>query len=363
MNKLAKRILFVVIAGVILFLILQPKLWPDLYTASAQEPQAGGGPGAGGPPPALPVDGVLATPGPVENRIVVTGSVLANETVELSPEVAGKVTGIFFEEGQRVKEGDLLLTLNDEELKAELQKEKYTKKLREDIESRQRQLLQREAISQEEYDNALTELNTTNAQIQIIEARLDKTRITAPFDGVAGLRQVSPGSFISPSDPITRIYNLNPAKLEFSIPGKYASEIKAGRRINFTVDGITGNFQGTVYAVEPRVDPRTRTLNLRAYAENPEDQLLPGQFARIELVLAEIEDAIMVPTVAVIPELNGHKIFVLKEGVVASLQVEVGMRTESEIEITEGLIPTDTVITTGLLQIRPGMAVQVNLTE
>jgi membrane fusion protein (multidrug efflux system) len=281
--------------------------------------------------------------------------------VVLKSEISGKIEGIYFKEGQRVAKHDLLLTINDDEIYAQLERLKYTQKLNEDIEYRMRQLLEKEAISREEYEIALTTLNTTLSDIKEREARIAKHKIYAPFDGIIGLRQISEGSYISPSDLVANIYNINPIKIEFSIPGKYTSLVDIGDSIKFVVESSSRMFTGIIYAVEPRIDPRTRTLQIRAICKNDEGILFPGQFANIDYVLDVLPNALMVPSESVIPELNSHKVYTFKNGLVNQEEVEIGLRTEDDVHITQGIQPGDTVITTGILQIRQGMPVNITM--
>ena len=350
MNKIVRTVLFILIALIILGLILYPKLKPQSQGPQVVQQQERS---------LLPVEATVIRPRRIENIIKITGAIVANESVALKSEISGKIEKIYFQEDQRVKRGDLLLQINDDEIRAQLERLKFTQKLNEDMEYRQRQLLEREAISREEYDIALTTLNTTQSDIKEREARLAKHRIYAPFDGIIGLRQVSEGSYISPSDLVANLYNINPIKIEFSVPGKYSTMVNKGDTINFTTEATNDEFIGTIYAVEPRIDPRTRTLLIRAICRNDEEILIPGQFANIDYILDVLPDAMMVPSEAVIPELNNHKIFTYSDGLVGQEQVNIGLRTENEVQLTSGVEPCDTVITTGILQIRQGMPVSI----
>ncbi len=241
----------------------------------------------------------------------------------------------------------------------QLQKELENQKLNESIEIRQRKLLEKDAISQEEYDNALNRLNTTIADIKLLEAQLDKTKVVAPFSGVIGLRYISDGAYITPNTVIATLYNISPAKIEFAVPGRYSAQVRPGQKIRFTIESDDQNFDGEVYAIEPRIDPNTRTLKIRAIAENSRGLLLPGQFVKVELILESTVNAILVPTEAVVPELNGHKVFLKEGGKAKEVKVQTGTRTDRDLEILSGLKASDTLITTGLLQLRDGMSVQV----
>ena len=337
---------------IILGFLLYPKFKPQ-----ETGPAVSSGPQQGGP---LSVEAKVINPRQIEDSIKVTGAILANESIALRSEISGKVEKIYFKEGQRVKKGDLILSINDDEIVAQVERLKYTQKLNESIEYRQRQLLEKEAISREEYDIALTTMKTTESDLKEREARMAKHKIRAPFDGIIGLRQVSEGSYISPSDLVANLYSINPIKIEFSVPGKYSSEIHKGDTIFFTLEISNDQFMGVVYAFEPRVDPTTRTIKIRAISQNDEGLLLPGQFAKISYVLAVIPDALMVPSVSVIPEMSGHKVFLYRNGLVNQENVEINLRTDQEVQVVSGLSPGDTVLTTGILQIRPGMPVVLN---
>lgn len=347
-----KKILTGVIVVVVVFLIALPKLnlfKKDTVISGVVTP--GGG--------ALSVEVTVLKSGTLDNKLVITGSVLPNESLELKSEVSGKITGLYFKEGKRVQKGDVLLQINDEEIRAQLLKQHENQKLNESIENRQRKLLEKDAISQEEYDNALNRLNTTVADIKLLEAQLDKSRIIAPFSGVIGLRYISDGAYITPNTVIATLYNITPAKLEFAVPGRYSAQVRPGQKIRFTIESDDQDFYGEVYAIEPRIDPNTRTLKIRALADNSRGLLLPGQFVKVELILESTTNAILVPTEAVVPELNGHKVFIKTGGKAKEVRVQTGTRTDKDLEILSGLKASDTLITTGLLQIRDGMPVQV----
>jgi membrane fusion protein (multidrug efflux system) len=342
-----------IIVAVVLLLAI-PKLgW---FSSKNSGGEAKGGPAA---PPPLPVEALVLKPRKLDNKLVVTGTVLANESLELKSEISGKITRIAFQEGSTVKKGAVLIQINDEEIRAQLIKQKHNQKLNEDNEFRQRKLLEKDAISQEEYDNALNRLNTTVADVQLLEAQLAKTRISAPFDGVIGLRYVSEGAYLSPNTAIATLYNNTPAKLEFAIPSRYSSSVAAGKEIYFKVEGDTFRNNGKVYAIEPRIDQDTRTLKLRALADNSKGKLLPGQFVELELILGSVNNAILIPTESMVPEQAGKKVFVLENGKVKEVVIETGIRTNTDLEVTSGLKNGDTILTTGILQLRGGMVVQI----
>ncbi|WP_246439846.1 efflux RND transporter periplasmic adaptor subunit [Rhabdobacter roseus] len=318
-------------------------------------PAAGVRPGGG----KAIVSVMVVEPARLDEVVKTTGTVLANEEVEIRSEVSGKITQLSLREGQNVQKGTILLKINDDDLQAQLKKLEYSKKLAEDNEFRQRRLLEKEAISQREYDISLTSVKTIEADIENITALLAKTTIRAPFAGRIGLRYVSEGSYITPSTRVTMLTSVNPAKVEFSIPAKYADNIRVNSRIIYQTESSESTHNGTVYAIDPQIDPQTRTLQVRALSPNPKGELIPGSFARIELIIGSKGMAISVPTEAVIPEQNGHKVFVVRNGKAQPQVVEVGVRGESTVEISRGLNAGDTLITTGILQVKPEGAVEI----
>lgn len=354
MSRKVKTILIVVIVLILLVLITSPRI--KLFESEAQRPSD-----ASDVDRRLPVLAYIIKPEPVSNKLNSTGTVLANEEVELRSEISGKVEQILFPEGSRVKKGDVLIKINDSELKAQLFKLESQDKLAADKEQRRKQLLESNLISPEDYEAALNELNSIRADIQLTEARIEKTTLRAPFDGVIGLRYVSEGSYVSPATRIANLQNISSIKVDFAIPEKYAKDVQKGQRIRFRTAGREELRGGSIYAIEPKIDPLTRTVQIRAISANPDGSILPGSFAEVEVVLEEIDNAIMVPTQALMPELGGQKVFLYKGGTAIATAVQTGIRTETKVQITSGLQINDTLITTGLLQLRPNMP--VNLTE
>lgn len=357
MKKPTKIILTVVIAVVIAVIFIYPR--KDSIFGKKQETTtagpASGSPGQGAP---LPVNVVELRPERLENNLSITGTIIPNETVSLRPEIPGLVTRLAFKEGEFVKKGTPLVYLNDDELKAQYDRLSYTKKLFESQENRQKQLLEKEAISQEEYDIVLNQFNTNLADLRLVEAQLNKTVIRAPFDGVVGLRQISEGSVIGTADVIASIVNIDPIKIEFSIPERYANKVQLGSKIFFSNDAGGADVEGTVYAFEPSIETGTRTLRIRAISPNKNRRFLPGMFVRIRYVLGVDEDALMVPSEAIIPELSGYKVFVVNdESKVEERQVTIGTRTDRFVQIVDGVKNGDLVLTTGVLQVRGGTPV------
>ena len=294
------------------------------------------------------------------NKIFATGTTLANEMVELRSEISGRITEIRFEEGRRTQKGDLLLKINDSELKAQLRRAEYRRNLAQIRESRTSDLLSRNAVSQEEYDTVLNELNVVLADMELIQAQLEKTEIRAPFNGILGLKHVSEGSYITPATTISTLQSINPIKIDFSIPERFAAQVANGQKIVFRRQGSDRYYDGSIYAIEPRIDATTRTLMIRAISPNPDQQILPGSFAEIDLELEAIDNALLVPSEALIPELGRYTLFVYDDGIARSRQIEIGVRTDTRVHVVDGLEPGDRVITTGIMQIRDGMPVRIS---
>ena len=297
--------------------------------------------------------------GRLTERLATTGTVRANEEVEIVSEISGKISGIHFEEGSRVAAGELLLEIDDSELVAEQQRALHRVELAERAEARQKELLEDGVISSEHYDVVLGEVNVLRAELQLIEAKLLKTKIRAPFGGIIGLRWVSPGSLLSPQTRIASLNDLDPVKVDFTVPERYSAAMGAGETISFSVEGSQRAFTGTIYAIEPSVDVTTRSLWMRAHCPNPDGALVPGAFANVDLVIRSVPDALTVPSIAVIPELGGKKVFVYEGGRAQPRSVETGIRSDEAVQITSGLAAGDVVITSGILQLQPGLEVEI----
>ncbi len=307
----------------------------------------------------MTVNGIVLQPIKLDNVVRTTGTLRAFDEVELHAETSGRITKIYFTEGSHVNKGNLLVKINDEELRAQFNKIELQIKLNEAQVKRQNELLKISATSQQEFDIAENQLNSLRADREALNAAIKKTEIRAPFSGVIGLRYVSEGSYVSPASQIASIQNINPVKIDFSIPEKYAGVVNKNDVVNFYIEKTEQQFTGRVYAIEPKIDLSTRSLQVRALCDNKTEKILPGSFARIELRLKEINNALMVPTQAIIPVLKGQTVFVTRNGIAESVPVKTGVRTESEVQVTDGLQAGDTVITTGMNSLKPKTLVSV----
>lgn len=351
-----KRIVTIIIILLVIGGLSYPKVKP-LFSSTGED-QAAGNPQTTG---ILEVQAVEVGYETIEDEIYSSGTIQANEVVELSAEASGIVTDIYLEEGREVEAGDLLLKINDSELQAQKQRAEFRLNLAEQREDRQGRLLERGGISQEDYDATLNEVNVLRSEVQLINAQIEKTEIHAPFSGIVGLKYVSVGSYIGPNTRIASLQEVDPIKIDFSVPERYISRVTVGDKINFAVQGVDSTFTGEVYAIEPRINTDTRTLQIRAVSDNSGQLLYPGAFANITLILDEIDDALMVPTISIIPALDSQKVFIVRDGVVSEQAIQTGIRNSEKVQVVEGIQPGDVVLTTGLLQVRPGM--EVNVTE
>lgn len=354
MKKNIKTILIISAILIVVIILAIPKL-----TSSENENNPRGF-GQAGP---LPVKTHILKYEVLDNKVLTTGTIMANEEVELKSETTGKITQIYFKEGSYVKSGDLLIKINDAELQAQLQSAKSRLELQKETEYRQKRLLEKEAISQEDYDMTANQLRVNEAEVELIKAQIDKTEIRAPFSGIIGLRHVSKGSFVNNSTIIATLQDIDPVKVNFSIPERYSSLVKNGDEVNFTITGSSKQYKGKIYAIEPKIDPVTRTLQLRALCSNSGREILPGTFADIELVLDKIENAMLIPSEALIPDISGQKVYLYRNGTAVPQPVEIGIRTDVSVQLISGVNEGDTIIASGMLQLRPGLPVKISEIE
>lgn len=305
----------------------------------------------------LNVNGMVIQEQKLIDELAVTAKLLPDEEVDLSFQTSGVVTSINFQEGTQVKKGQLLAKVNDAPLQAQLMKLEAQMKLAEDRVFRQSTLLQKDAVSQEAYQQVTTDLEALKADIQLVKANIDLTELRAPFDGIIGLRLISEGAYASPSTVLATLTKIIPLKLEFAINEKESNDVKSGTKISFTIENDLNTYYGEVYAVESRIDINTYTLPVRARYSNYNGALKPGRYARVNIVKKEIDDAIAVPTEALIQELGMDKVFLYKSGKAVPVTVTKGLRTESQVQIVDGLNVGDTILTSGTLQLRTGMDV------
>jgi membrane fusion protein (multidrug efflux system) len=343
-----KYIIYTLLALLVAFLIYNKFFSKKAKQTSAAT--AGKGKRKNGP---VSVNIMVVKDTAVNNQIDITGTIDANERVSLISQTAGNITGIYFTEGTRVQKGQLLVKVYNQDLQASLQQNEAQMILARDINNRNKVLYQKEAVSKEEYETSLSSLNSLKAQADVIRAQISRTEIRAPFSGVIGLRNVSPGGYLSPATPIATLVNIDPAKLTFSVPERYLPIINKGSKVSFTIESSRESFNATVYAIEPELDANSRTITVRAKAPNPRNLLTAGSFAKINLTLDQIPKTIMVPTECVIPDLKSSKIYIYKNGVAVAQNVKTDLRTDTKIQVIDGLKAGDSIVVSGLIQIRP----------
>ena len=264
------------------------------------------------------------------------------------------------DEGEQVKKGDLLAKINDKPLQAQWQKLQAQQKLAQAREFRQKALLEKEAVSQEAYDQAITELDAIEADMALVKARLYETELRAPFDGTIGLRLVSEGHYVTPSTQITKLTKTSSLKIDFAVSERYSALIGKGTKLSFSVDGDLNEYTAEVYAVDSRVDEAMRTMMVRALFPNGAARLFPGRFVSIRIVLDQLNNVVAIPSEAIIPELGKEVVFVYRSGKAQARDVSIGLRTESHVQVKEGLSFGDTLLTSGILQLRQNLPVVIS---
>lgn len=312
----------------------------------------------------LNVNAEVLAPGPISEKTPpAIGNMIPFEEVDLMFETSGKVVGIFFNEGEYVRKGTLLAKINDAPLQAQLKKLESQIKLAEDRVYRQQTLLEKDAVSEESYQTVVTEYDKLMADIELVKANIAQTELRAPFDGVIGFRYLSEGAFASSNTTVANLAMISQLKVEFPVPERYAPDMRPGKRVSFSMRDSRGamkEYSATIYAVESSVDLSTRSLRARATYDNSRGEVVPGTFVNIQITTDEIKDAITVPSEAIIPEMGRNIVYVMRGGRAEPVEIETGLRTESRVQAVTGLSRGDTLLTTGVMQLRKGMPVTIN---
>lgn len=315
---------------------------------------------AAGAPRALPVRAAVVREDTVVETVTAVGTLLANESVMIRPETDGRIESIHFREGQLVRKGDKLVSLDASEIEAQLASAVAAANLNRSRLKRSEELYAKKFISAQALDEARENLNQTDARVTEIRAKLAKTVIRAPFEGVAGLRQVSPGAYVKAGQDVARLEGIGTLKLDFRVPELYLAKIRNGQALAVTVDAWPGEtFGGAIYAIEPSVDEATRTVLLRARLPNPGVRLKPGLFARVMLTLDRRERARVVPEQAIVPRGGDRYVFRIVDGKALMVKVELGLRRPGEVEIVSGLEAGQQIVADGQLKLRDGATVTV----
>ncbi|HUI92860.1 MAG TPA: efflux RND transporter periplasmic adaptor subunit [Chitinivibrionales bacterium] len=300
------------------------------------------------------VEGFVVKSSVVVQSISISGTLMPFEETVLMPEVTGRVVAINLPEGKFVKQGTLLVKLFDDDLQASLRKSQTQLDLAKVTQKRQAELIKVNGLSQSDYDQAVLQVSSINADIEVLRAQIRKTEVRAPFDGIIGLRNISLGAEVTPQTALATIRDVARLKLDFAVPQKYGATLRPGMMVIFTLEGIDAKYEATVMATEEGVDEATRNLKARAMVKNTELLLKPGSFVNVELELGKEANALMVPTQAIIPQELGKQVILAKDGKAKFVSVKTGIRQASLIEVVSGIAEGDTIVTTGLLFLKPG---------
>lgn len=327
---------------------------PGTEAATLKPAPPGGGGGF-----AIPVEAGPVRVGTIIRAVEAVGTLRANEAIIVRPELSGRIKEIHFNEGQPVKRGDPLVTLETSINRAELDQAQARLGLTQTNNQRTVSLRQRGLSTEQERDQALAELRESQASVALAQARLEKMTIHAPFDGILGLRQVSIGDYVSSGQDMVELLDLDLIKVDFRVPEVYLADVKVGQLIEVRVDAFPDEvFTGGVYAISPQVDINGRSLVLRARIPNKDRRLKAGLFARVNLILERREGALLIPEQALVPQGNRQWVYRVVDGKAVMTEVAIGQRQGKEVEITRGLSPDAQVVTAGQLKIRDGAPVQ-----
>lgn len=318
-------------------------------------PAPGRGQGGG----ALNVRAVVMGEQSLTDGLYVSGSLVPDEEVSLSFETSGKITEILFREGTYVEKGELLAKINDAPLQAELRRQQAQVKLMQDRVFRAKALLAKEAVSQEAVQEAEANLQALQANIDGVKAEIAQKELRAPFSGVIGLRQVSPGAYVTTQTAVATLTKTRPLKVEFSVPERYAGTLEPGTDLTFTAEGDLTPRDAKVYAFDSRVDSETRTYTVRALYDNADGKLVPGRYVNVNLTTRHYDKTLAVPSEAIVSEMGIDKVFVCRNGKAEPVEITKGLRTDAQVQVLRGLAIGDTVITSGTMQLRAGQSVIV----
>lgn len=320
-------------------------------------PPPGAGPAA---TPELQVEAQIVKTSSINEIVESSGTILANESTEIRPEISGRITQLNIREGAIVPKGSLLVKIYDGDLQAELKKLQVQLQIAEKTEERQKELLKIGGIAQQDYDLSILQVSNIKADIELIRVNIGKTEIRAPYTGRLGLKNISPGAYISPTTLITTITEVNQMKIEFSVPEKYSSQISNGMELSFSSEGASKDqYKARILARESSVDQNTRNLRIRAVVQGNISELVPGAFAKVKMILGKNDNALMIPSNAVIPQARNKQVAVYRNGVADMVSVTTGIRDSTNIQVLSGLQAGDTLITTGLLFVKPNSKIKL----
>lgn len=343
--------------GFVAYSLQRAPAGPQAITAGNGAPASPAAP-AGSAAGAVAVEVTRVSAASFADETTAVGTLKSNESVVLRPETSGRIAAIHFKDGQVVRRGALLLSLDAGIQEAELQQARANLALAQANQQRNEDLFQKKFISQQSLDNTKAALKVQEASVALAEARLAKTRIRAPFDGVVGIRNVSVGDYVKEGEELVNVEDIATLKVDFRLPEAYLGRLERGQTLEVSSDALPGvPFQATLEAVDPLVDVNGRSISCRALLPNREGRLRPGMFVRSRLVFGERKDALMLPEQAVVTGAR-PRVFRVEEGKARAVTVQLGVRRDGRVEILEGLAMGDTVITAGQLKVRDGMPVR-----
>ena len=306
---------------------------------------------------AIQVEAYIVHEQAFNDLLVTTANLLPSESVELKTSIAGQVMRINFKEGQTIRQGQSLVSIDDRQWQAELIGLKAELDTKEKELSRKKALLSIEGSTQQEIDQSNASIATLKANIRKLEINIDLANIKAPFSGTLGMRNFSKGAYLGVGETITTLTKMDELKVDFSLPENFRTSIKVDESVSLIVNNDT--LKAIIYAITPTLNASSRTFNVRAKMAQPATQIMPGTFAEVLIKTDQKDDALLVPTQAVVPEINDQTVYVLKNGIAVKTKVILGSRTATHIDILNGLNANDTIITTGLLQVKDGMPVEI----
>jgi len=311
-------------------------------------------------PPISRVDAYIVETTPLADNLELPGSLIANEETAINPEISGRLVYLNKTEGRQVGKGTLLAKIYDGDLVAQLNKLRVQVQVAQQTTKRYEELLKINGISQQEFDLAKLDINNLNADINIVRSNIMRTEIRAPFSGTLGLKNISPGAYVTPQTIITTIRQNSQLKLDFTLPEKYSDKVKVGQLVSFSSEGNKEIYNAKIIASESGISEENRSLVVRAMVINKDNKLLPGQFVKVKTTFDPDPNAIMIPSQAVIPQARGKQVAVYRNGIASFENVITGARDSSNVQITNGLKVGDTIITTGLMSLKPGGKVELN---
>jgi len=315
--------------------------------------------GSSSGPSSPKIDAWIVSTTSLTDNLELPGTLIANESTPINPEISGRLTYLNINEGKIVGKGALLAKIYDGDLKAQLNKLQIQARVQEQTAKRYEELLKIQGVSQQEYDLAKLQISNLYADMAVVRSNIMRTEIRAPFSGTLGLKQISPGSYVTPASVLTTIRQTSILKLDYTLPERYSNKVEIGRLISFTAEGSEKKYNAKIIATESGVSEDNRTLNVRAQVINNDGKLLPGQFVKVRTNFNPDPNAIMIPSQAIIPQARGKKVAVYRNGIADFVDVQTAARDSAMVQVISGLKVGDTILTTGLMSLKPNGKVQL----